>query len=92
MNKKYNIKASQEAFEIHPLACMNARHRCDIYWRTCTKIPAVLRIVAEAMDNRAIRSISELTDMLHTRLFVAPQRKNLEEINQMIWETKRPDQ
>lgn len=46
-------------------------------WRICSKIPEVSGVVAATMDIRATRSISELTSVLNTRLFMATQRKKI---------------
>ncbi|GFV53828.1 hypothetical protein TNCV_4208791 [Trichonephila clavipes] len=41
------------------LACMHARHRCDMDWRRCSKIPGVSQIVAAVMDVQVHFRINE---------------------------------
>ncbi|GFW49742.1 hypothetical protein TNCV_358451 [Trichonephila clavipes] len=62
----------------------------DIDWRTCSKIPSVSRIVAAAMDIRAIRSILELSGVSYAKLFLASQRK-IPGDKSGVWEAKRRD-
>ncbi|GFT63225.1 hypothetical protein TNCV_4747191 [Trichonephila clavipes] len=61
---------------------MHARHRRDMDWQTCSKIPGVSQIVAAAMDIHTTRSISELagfgvriTIHIHRRLSMSEIRK-----------------
>ncbi|GFT68320.1 hypothetical protein TNCV_659291 [Trichonephila clavipes] len=46
--------------ECQEVAFKHARHRSDMDWWTCSKIPGVSLILAEVIDIRAARSISEL--------------------------------
>ncbi|GFU52852.1 hypothetical protein TNCV_2254681 [Trichonephila clavipes] len=80
----------QEVFEIAIIGTY-AQHRSDMDWRSCSKIPGVSRFVAATMDIRTTRSLSELTGMSCTKLFMTSQRKIPEEVNQEIWvwEAKR---
>lgn len=71
----YDLQASQEVFEIAPIAWMHAWHLIDMDWRALWKVHVFPMTVSASVEICTTGFISEITYVSYTMLFKTPLKK-----------------